>query len=350
MSDFTSYMELTKNPVRIGVIGLGNMGRHHVRVLSEMPNVVVVAAADPDEEARAMVEHARKIRTYADYRQMLENEELEAVTVVVPTSRHFEVTMAAIEHGIHFLVEKPLAATVEEALTIRAAVDGTDLIGTVGHIERYNPAVMALKRGLAAGELGMVFQMRATRTGPLPNRIRDVGVVVDLASHDLDIVRHLVGHPVQRIFAETASRMNSAHEDLFSGIIRFTDGTIALLDVNWLAPLKIRELVVVGEGGMYRLDYQSQDLFFYENSFTAEWSNAGRRGVSEGNMVRYRIDRREPLRVELESFITVIRGGSAHLVSLDDGVAAVELADAVRLSAASNVTIRPAAGEPVRAN
>ncbi|NIA24101.1 MAG: Gfo/Idh/MocA family oxidoreductase [Gammaproteobacteria bacterium] len=332
---------LEQPPVRVGVIGLGNMGRNHVRVLSELPQVELVAVADPSDGALEVMRRSRRARTYLDYLDMFDREDLEAVVVAVPTSAHEEVVQAALSRNLHFLVEKPLAPTVEAARRIVDAADGRGLVGTVGHIERYNPALAALRRGVVAGEIGRVFQLRAVRTGPLPDRIRDVGVIVDLATHELDVIRYLVGKPIDRLFAETARRMHSDHEDLSVTLMRFADGTIALLDVNWLTPVKVRELTVIGEGGMYRLDYVAQDLYFYENSYVGYWAEfGGRNGVSEGNMVKYRIDRAEPLRVELEAFVRAIRGEEGVVVPLADGLAAVTLAEAVRESARLQRAVR----------
>lgn len=334
----TDLIQRSSDTVKVGVIGLGNMGKHHVRVLSEMPNAYLAAVCDPSQMAIEDVLRARNVKGYLSMEEMFEKEKLDAVTIAVPTSFHEEVALAAIAAGVNFLVEKPVAPTVEAARRVREAADASGLIATVGHIERYNPAVVALKRGLKAGELGQVFQLRAIRTGPLPDRIQDTGVVVDLATHDLDVIRYLVEEPVERVFAETARRMHSNHEDLSTALMRFADGTISLLDVNWLTPVKIRELTVVGDGGMYRLDYLTQNLSFYENSHIGYWSDiGGRQGVSEGNMVRYRIERQEPLRVELEAFVDTIRGKETiPLVPLSDGIAAVALAEALKRSASTH--------------
>jgi len=319
---------------RFGVIGLGNMGRHHVRVLAELEDVELVAVSDPDRVARERVAKARRVPAYASYEEMITGEQIDAVVVAVPTIRHEEVALAAMEAGLHVLVEKPLAPSVEAATRLVEAAHRTGVVATVGHVERYNPALAKLKSFLAAGDLGRVFQIRAIRTGPLPDRIQDVGVVVDLATHDLDVICYLVEQPVERIFTEGARRMHSQYEDLTSSLLRFTDGTIALLDVNWLTPVKIRELTVVGENGMYQLDYQAQNLSFVENNHVSYWpSPMGRQGVSEGNMIRYRIDRAEPLRIELETFADAVRGEDVPLVTMEDGVSAVALAEAMLRSA-----------------
>ncbi len=334
-SELTQANDLFSDPVRIGVIGLGNMGKHHVRVLAEMQEARLVAVADISEDSREWAERSRSVPAYADYSRMLEMEDMEAVVIALPTSQHEEAVLAAIDAGMHFLVEKPLAATREVAEGLAEKARASGLVSTVGHLERYNPVVTAAKRGMEAGELGQVFQLRANRTGPLPERVTDVGVVVDLATHDFDVVKYLIGQPIERVYAETAQRMHSNHEDLFSGLMRFVDGTIALLDVNWLTPIKIREMRMVGEGGMYLIDLLAQDLYFYENSHVGYWSDfTGRQGVSEGNMVKYRIERAEPLLLEHRAFLRAIRGiEDAQLVTLEDGVAAVTLADAVKRSA-----------------
>lgn len=321
------------DPVRVGVIGLGNMGQNHVRVLNRLPGVDLRAVSDPSAEAVERATRSRMARAYSDYVRMLANEDLELVVVAVPTHLHEEVAVAVLESGCHLLVEKPLAPDVPTATRLVELASTVDRIASVGHIERYNPVLLAAKRGLRSGELGRIFQVRANRTGPLPARISDVGVVTDLATHDFDAVRYLVDHKIERVFAETARRMHRSHEDLFSGLMRFDDGSIALFDVNWLTPVKIREMRVVGEGGMYVIDLLAQNLFFYENADVGYWSDAtGRLGVSEGNMVRYRIDRAEPLETELSVIVRSIRGEDFEYVSMLDGLYAVALADAVKQS------------------
>ena len=202
----------------------------------------------------------------------------------------------------------------------------------VGHIERYNPAVIELKRRLDAGELGGIFQVHARRLGPFPARVRDVGVVVDLAPHDLDIMRYLTGKEVERLYAETEQEIHTAHEDLFSGLIRFEDGVIGILNINWLTPTKVREVTVTGQRGMFLANLLTQDLYFYENEEAGDldWNHLSLlRGVGEGQMVRLRMRRREPLRVELETFVAVARGEQGEVVSGDDGLIALQLAQAL---------------------
>jgi len=218
---------------------------------------------------------------------------------------------------------------VEEAqqLIDRARELGRQLM--VGHIVRFSPAIQALKQKLAAGEIGRVFQVLCRRVGPFPARIRDVGVVVDLAPHDLDVMRFLIGADPVRVYAETERRIHTAHEDLMLGMLRFPDGVIGTLEINWLTPTKVREVLVLGERGMLRADDLTQDLYFFENSQANGELWGGLRqikGVSEGQMIRYAIQRQEPLKAELQAFAQAVASGEQVPVTGEDGLAALRLA------------------------
>jgi UDP-N-acetylglucosamine 3-dehydrogenase len=318
--------------LRAGVVGLGMMGRNHVRVWDEViEGVDLVAVADPDAAAVARATAGRRARGFDDAARMLAEEELDLVSIVAPTSLHLPVALAALRAGANVLVEKPIAATRDEALEMMAAAADADRMLTVGHIERFNPAIRELRSRLEAGELGRVFQVHATRLGPFPARIRDVGVVVDLAPHDLDIMRYLIGSEPIRIYAETERRIHTEHEDLFNGTMKFANGVIGILDINWLTPTKRRTLTVTGERGMYVADYIDQDLVFYPNTEAPEtWINPGGAGpitsVAEGEMVRRSVQRREPLVVELEAFANAVRSGGPPPVEPRDAMIALLLA------------------------
>ena len=151
-----------------------------------------------------------------------------------------------------------------------------------------------------------MFQIDAHRQGPFPARIKDVGVVIDLAVHDLDVMRYVSGAEVVRVYAETERRIHSTREDLLTGLVRLSDGTIGTLTINWLTPTKIRELYVTGECGMFRVDYLTQDLYFFENATAngGDWETLrALRGVSEGRMIRHVVAKKEPLRAEQEAFL-----------------------------------------------
>ena len=319
-------------PLRAGVVGLGMMGRNHVRVWDEaVEGVELVAVADPDPTALARATAGRRARGFESADRMLAEEELDLVSIVAPTSLHLPVTLAALQSGAHVLVEKPIAATREEASEMIAAAEAAGRMLTVGHIERFNPAIRELRRRLAAGELGRIFQVTATRLGPFPARIRDVGVVVDLAPHDLDVMRFLVDSEPIRLYAETERRIHTEHEDLFNGVIKFANGVVGVLDINWLTPTKRRTLTVTGERGMFVADYIAQDLVLYVNPDAPQtWENpgAGARttSVAEGEMTRYSIHRQEPLAVELGEFARAVRDGAPPPVAPRDAMVALLLA------------------------
>lgn len=321
--------------LRVGVIGVGAMGRNHARVYSELEGVELVGVADSREQVAESVARRLNVPMFLDYPRLLEEGKPDALTIAVPTVDHLSVALEAIDRGIHVLIEKPIAHTLDEGKQIIAAAEAAGVLLMVGHIERFNPAVGALKERIADNELGRVFQLDAHRKGPFPARIKDVGVVIDLAVHDLDIMRYVTDSEIVRVYAETERRIHSTREDLLTGLVRLSGGAIGSLAINWLTPTKIRELLVTGERGMFRVDYLTQDLYFFENATVngPKWETLQMlRGVSEGKMIRYVVNKQEPLKAELESFIACVETGEAVPVSGQDGLRALELAEAVVLS------------------
>lgn len=317
-----------REPLRAAVIGVGAMGRQHARVCDEMDSVNLVGVVDPDAAMRGQVAARYHTRGFADHDSLLEAEEIDFAIVAVPTRGHFSVASVLIDRGIHVLVEKPLASRPSQARVLidQARVRGVKL--GVGHVERFNPAIMALKEYLSRGELGRIFQISVQRISGFPPRVEDVGVVLDLATHDLDVMRHLTGAEVTRVSAEIGRELDRPQEDMLCGLLRFDNGVIGLLNVNWLSPTKIRELAVNGERGMFVVNYLTQDLYFYENGFQdSNWESLQVfRGVAEGRMIRYPIIRREPLLVELESFVRSIVEDEPFPVTGEDGLWAIILA------------------------
>lgn len=314
--------------MKVAVIGVGSMGKNHARVYSELPDVDLVAVADPEYKAAEMTAEKHNTRAYADFQEMLEKEKPDAVSIAVPTAMHEEAGLAALESGAHVLMEKPIAATVEEGERLIEKAHAVKKQLMVGHIVRFNPAIQALKQKLMNGELGRIYQIFCRRAGPFPARIRDVGVVVDLAPHDVDIMRFLAGTDVIRVYAETEKRLHTEHEDLLWGTLRFADGVVGGLEINWLTPTKIRETLVLGERGLFRVDDLTQDLYFFENeqAKALTWSAlATLKGVSEGGMTRFAIPRFEPLKAELQAFIQAVQGNELVPVTGEDGLAALKL-------------------------
>ncbi len=315
--------------LRAAVIGAGSMGRNHARVYSEMEDVELVAVADVDPTALTMFAQRYRVRTYTDYRRMLEREQIDLVSVVVPTEHHFAVARDVILAKVPLLVEKPVAATVEEGAALVRLAEEQEVLLTVGHIERFNPAIRALKTQISEGALGQVYQICARRIGPFPGRIKDVGVVIDLATHDLDIMHYLTESTVTRLHAEVGRRLHTAHEDLLTALLRFNNDIIGILDINWLTPTKVRELSVIGERGMFVANYLTQDLTFYENDSApqgSQWPELATMGVSEGRMIRYKVNKREPLREELDAFVRAVANGGPPPVNGDDALLALAMA------------------------
>ncbi|MDB5059486.1 MAG: oxidoreductase domain protein, partial [Chloroflexi bacterium] len=253
--------------LKAAVIGCGAMGRNHLRVLSELDGVELVAAADGDAARLDGLAKRFDVQTFSSHLELFEVVRPDFVVVAVPTLAHYQVVRDAMTQGIHTLVEKPIAASVEEAESLAALARNTGMLLAVGHIEHFNPAITELKRRLDAGELGRIFQAHIRRLGPFPARVRDVGVVLDLATHDIDVLRYLIGGSVQRVFAETEQNIHTAHEDMVNALLRFANGVAASLDINWLTPTKVRTLTLTGERGMFLVDYLMQDLTFYSNDY-----------------------------------------------------------------------------------
>jgi predicted dehydrogenase len=315
--------------LKAAVIGVGAMGRNHARVYRELPDTDLVGVADNNDACALAVAREYFTSAYAEHREMLRHERPDLVSVVVPTEGHVQVCCDALEAGCHVLVEKPIAATSEDGLSLIERAVRLDRRLMVGHVVRFDSAVRELKRRLDAGELGRVFQVRSRRLGPFPARVRDVGVIIDLATHDLDVTTYLTGQRIVRVYAETEREIHSQHEDLLVGTIRLSGGAIGLLDCNWLTPTKVREVTVTGEKGMFQVDYLTQDLYFFENgdALPVEWDRISLlKGVSEGRMIRYPVSKVEPLKAELQAFARCVAEGTPVPVPGEEGLAALRAA------------------------
>jgi UDP-N-acetylglucosamine 3-dehydrogenase len=322
---------------RAGLIGLGMMGRHHGRVMAALSGVDLVAVADPHGDQHGV----------AAGRPLLDSiEELIAVgidycMVAVPTIYHEEVGLALAGAGVHAMIEKPLAQDTPSARKLADAFAAKGLIGAVGHIERYNPALQSARARLEAGELGAVYQITTRRQGPFPARIADVGVVKDLATHDIDLTSWVTQQPFISVGARTATKSGREFEDLVAVTGLLADGTVTNHLVNWLSPLKERVTVITGERGTFVADTLTADLTFYANGLVQTmWAGIAQfRGVSEGDVVRFAISKPEPLRVEHEQFRNAVLGTDADIVTLEQGMATVAVTEAVIESARTGKTI-----------
>ncbi|MEO6713323.1 MAG: Gfo/Idh/MocA family oxidoreductase, partial [Mycobacteriales bacterium] len=307
--------------LRAGLIGLGMMGRHHARVLGSLPGVELAAVVDPLGDAHGV---AGSAPVFDSLDQAIAHG-LDYCVIAAPTVLHMDLALALAGAGIHALVEKPLASDAASATAMADAFEQAGLVGAVGHIERYNPALQEARRRLEAGDLGEVFQVATRRQGPFPARISDVGVVKDLATHDIDLTAWVTQQPFVRVSAGMAHRSGREHEDLVSFVGRLEDGTVTNHMVNWLSPMKERVTVITGERGAYVADTLTADLTFFANgSVLTEWDDVAKfRGVSEGDMIRFAIAKPEPLRVEHEAFRDAVLGKDADIVTMRQGLRTV---------------------------
>lgn len=324
--------------LRAGLVGLGMMGRHHARVLSSLDGVELVGAAD----AQGDVHGVAGDRPVLDSVGQLLELGLDYCVVAVPTALHEDIGLELAASGVHALVEKPLAQDAISARKLAEAFAGSGLIGAVGHIERYNPALQSARRRIEQGELGTVYQIITRRQGPFPGRIADVGVVKDLATHDIDLTAWVAQQPFSSVSARTAFKSGRQHEDLIAVVGMLADGTVTNHLVNWLSPLKERVTIITGECGAFVADTLTADLTFYANgSVPTTWGGLQQfRGVSEGDVIRYAIPKPEPLRVEHENFRDALLGLDADIVTMEQGVTTVLVAEAMIESARAGSTVQ----------
>lgn len=320
--------------LRAGMIGLGMMGRHHARVLGSLDGVDLVGVADPAGDPHGV---APGHDVHSTVNELIEIG-IDYCVVAVPTIYHEEVGMALAAAGVHALIEKPLAPDTESATRLTEAFEKHGVIGAVGHIERYNPSLQEARRRIANGDLGKVFQIATRRQGPFPPRIADVGVVKDLATHDIDLTAWVAQQPFEWVQARTAHRSGREHEDLVAAVGQLADGTVTSHLVNWLTPFKQRETVITGERGAFVCDTLTADLTFYANGTqdTAWDEVANFRGVSEGDVIRFAIPKPEPLRVEHEAFRDAVLGKDADIVTMRQGLNTVRIADQMLAAAQTN--------------
>jgi UDP-N-acetylglucosamine 3-dehydrogenase len=304
--------------MRVGVIGVGAMGQNHARVYAEIANLVGVA--DPDVKAGGAASNRFTTSFFPEYRALLK-EPLDAVSVCVPTSQHAKVALDVIDKGLSLLVEKPLAGTVEEAKAIVAAAEKAGVTLAVGHVERYNPVVAVVKRGLDAGDYGELITIAARRVSSFPPRVRDVGVVMDLGVHDIDILRYLVASPVRSVYALSGRRVHERFEDHANLLLRFENGVHGFIEVNWLTPMKVRRLSLTCQQNFVEVDYTDQSVTVSSSTMGALDSANLYRIPLEHHSQRIQVRREEPLKLELEDFLAAVHDHRAPLVG---GVDAVE--------------------------
>lgn len=323
--------------LRAGLLGVGMMGRHHARVLRDLDGVELVAIADPGGDPHGV---AGDLEILPDIDALIAAG-IDTAVVAVPTRFHEEAALTLAGAGVHTLVEKPIADSVDAGRRMVEAFEAAGLVGAVGHIERFNPALQELRRRLEDGALGSVYQIQTRRQGPFPSRIADVGVAKDLASHDVDLTAWVAQSDYETVFAQTTFKSGREHEDMIAITGRLASGVIVNHLVNWLSPMKERVTIVTGEKGAFVADTSTGDLTFYANgTIPLEWESVSEfRGVSEGDVTRYAFAKREPLRVEHEAFRDAVLGKPSDVVTMEQGLRTLEVVEAALGSARVSASV-----------
>ncbi len=311
--------------LKTGVIGVGSMGQNHARVYNEISNLVAVS--DLNFEHGKRISERFDTNFFEDYKDMFS--EVDAVSVAVPTSLHLDVAKSALEAGVHVLVEKPLASSVEESLQIIQSAEKNQKILSVGHIERHNPVVSYLKKALNNNEYGAPINFSTRRVSSLPTRIRDVGVVYDLAIHDLDVLRYLSGAEASSVYAVGGKANSIKYEDHSSILIEFDNGIIGFSEVNWLTPMKVRQLTITSMDYFIRSDYSEQSI----EILSSEYLNLDNSNLYSANLdVKkdiIQVKKEEPLKNEILDFLSSIVNHHEPKVSGEDGLRAMIIANSV---------------------
>ncbi|HGE70739.1 TPA: Gfo/Idh/MocA family oxidoreductase [Candidatus Poribacteria bacterium] len=290
--------------IRVGVVGLGAMGIHHARLYSEL-NCELAGVVDVNPALAREIGEQYRVPYYTDYRALINR--VEAVSIAVPTTLHHAIAMDFLRAGVHCLVEKPIAARLDEAEEMIQAAEDNRVNLAIGHIERFNPAVIRLKQLVDEGLLGKLLIISTRRVGPFVNRIRDVGVVIDSATHDIGVVRYLIGKEPISVFSRVG-KLKHAREDYALIMLDFGD-TAACIEVNWFTPHKIRTLVATGSEGVAYLDYIEQKLTLYTSR----------------EIINVEVNRMEPLKLEIEDFLNSILARIRPTVNGKEGYAILRI-------------------------
>src|SRR5437762_8972050 len=300
-----------KRALRVGVVGAGVMGSNHARVFAGLPDISLVGVVDPLPAHRTRAMELVNCRTFASLDELIA-EGVDAITVAAPTHLHHEIALACIARNIHVLVEKPIASTVEEGEEIVAAARRAGVTLMVGHVERFNPAVAAIEQAISGED---ILSIAITRVGPFPPRMSNVGVVIDLAVHDIDLIRWFTESDIVEVQPQLKSAV-AEREDIALLQFRTASGVLAHINTNWLTPFKTRTVHIAT-----RKKYLIGDLLTRQVTecfgFQADGSYSMRH-LSAGHA--------EPLRSELLAFVKAIRAGEPPAVTGAEGVASLAVA------------------------
>jgi UDP-N-acetylglucosamine 3-dehydrogenase len=297
--------------LRVGVVGIGVMGSNHARVFADMPGVRLAGVVDPDRKQREFVSGALGCAAYPDIEGLLADG-VDALTIAAPTHLHRDLAIASIERGVHVMVEKPIAPSVEEGNAIIAAARRAGVTLMVGHVERFNPAVEAIKDAIRHED---ILSIAITRVGPFPPRMSNVGVVIDLAVHDIDLIRWFTDSEITEVQPQLSSAI-AEREDIALLQFRTASGVLAHINTNWITPFKARNVTVAT-----RNKYVMGDLLTRQVTECFGFQPDG-----SYSMRHLSVGHAEPLRSELQAFISAVHTGKKPAVTGEEGVAGLEIA------------------------
>ncbi|MCK5309894.1 MAG: Gfo/Idh/MocA family oxidoreductase [Thermoplasmata archaeon] len=327
-----------KHNLKTGIVGVGSMGKNHARVNSEMG--VLAGISDSDEAVARPLAERFGVDYYSDYKDMLASD-IQAITIATPTVAHFKIAMDAINAGKHVLVEKPICPTLEEAETLVKAAEDAGIVLAVGQIERHNPVVKFARDSIEQGKFGDIVSISARRVSSFPGRISDVGVLLDLGIHDIDVIRYLAQSPVKSVYALGGKRQNEKFEDHANVLLEFESGIMGYVEVNWLTPMKVRKISITCLENYVELDYmrQSADVSSSQVSGMLDTNDLYRLPI-EFDIRHVSLKKQEPLRNEHEDFVNAITGNGKPLVSGQDGTETLRVCQAALKSIKEGTRIK----------
>jgi len=307
------------------VIGVGNMGRHHARVYTELPGVKLVAVVDSNDKIGREIAEKYGCQYYPDYEKLLKHEKVDVISVAVPTSLHKQIAIAFLERRIPVLLEKPIADTISNAREIIEVSRKNHTTLCIGHIERYNPVIQELKKLIDNHRFGDIISFGTKRLGLFPSQIKDADVIIDLAVHDIDICNFLTGRRPISVYAVAGKALNSKRIDYASIFLKYEKFS-AVLQVNWITPIKIRELTVTGTNGYAEVNYLNQSIKIYKSNYEKTFDSYGDYIVKFGipHIEEMALKTQEPLKNEIVNFLAAAVGKKSNIVTAEDGLLALE--------------------------
>ncbi|MBD2257529.1 Gfo/Idh/MocA family oxidoreductase [Pseudanabaena sp. FACHB-2040] len=321
-------MHLHRNlpePIRVGVIGIGNMGQHHARVLSRLKDVELVGVSDVNVERGLDTAGKYRIRFFEDYLDLIKH--VDAVCIAVPTRLHHAVGMACLQAGVHVLIEKPIAASITEAESLVNAAAASNCILQVGHIERFNPAFQELHKVLKTEEL---LALEARRMSPYSQRANDVSVVLDLMIHDIDLLLELAGSSVVTLTARGSRASSSGYLDYVTATLGFANGIVATLTSSKVTHRKIRTITAHCKQSLTEADFLNNEILIHRQTTANCLTDYGQVLYRQDGLIeKVYTSNIEPLHAELEHFVNCVRGGEQPSVGGEQALKALRLASLI---------------------